>query len=921
MANNINTPQSMNMATTHASMSGQSTVPPTMINQIPNTFPQGFPPQLQKPMQVSPIPLQPQSSSMTAPTMAAALSQQADQQALAQNNLNSQQLASKLTPAENAQIENLSCRLMQNASQAQKEAIYTHFQNLPPGQRQELERNNIEPLSFHFRQKAIQAFLLHKQQQQQQQQMMQLGGRSVINQDPNARLRNVAGLPQRPNNQARGPQSSVGFSGTQSVDATEFAGQQAEALHLQGEGHVVVPASHNPNTSRGGVGPGGFGNLIQPGQGGMLRPGMVNQSMLGPGMHIGPRGQISNSSAQAGNVMQTAGQTAEQMARFPPGQRPGQLTGQMGGLQASQTTQQSPAMPTLTSSMVPPDQPAVTTPQQKHPQASQALGQGSAQANQPAMIQHQGSNANLAQFVGTNPTSQTSHIPPSILAKLQDMSQPQRNHLVKQYMSNNPNKNMIAKLTGQQGIGNQMPTHMLGDNSKVSTNMTGAVATPGLPMNSRDNMGLRGPAGTAVATSTERQDSKAESLPLSLLQQMDQVKFPPSYLQRPDSVPDNVMTWGQLKEFARENRSRLNISIDTLMHLQAVHYQRMQNNAAMSGFGAGQSQVGQASQGNGVAPPAPMFANPQQQPNRPPQRPLMAGFPMPSADQIRHVRMQLGVNYQKLSDQQVCALIISKQQQQKTEMENQRLSQEQTLRQANAKPAMASAVRNVSTPQPQRLHQPPQQPRQGTQQNSGTHPMRPQSTGKVTGPNQNPPFAAPSHNQMPRGIKRPANDDDSAIKMNEQNQQLPSDRTPSVQQSRSSQGFDITQEGFAKLNPHQQMQLRERMRAHREAQMQIQQPQTNNGPTTNEQANISSISSTDQQRKRRYNEICTELATSMPKRPPLSLSPEERQQIEGRIRSNANLFTMLDQLFPLYLHMSQPAAQQQLKPMLTYVSC
>ena len=220
MANIGNTPQSTNMANTHANMPGQPSVPPTMINQIPNTFPQGFPPQLQRQMQASPIPSQSRTSQTAAP----------GQQTVTQHQVNNQQLASRLTPAENAQINNLSYRWMQNATQAQKDAIFARFQSLPPEQRQELERNNVDPVAFQFRQRAIQIVLQHKQQQQQQ--MMQQGGGPVPVQDPNARLRNAAGMSQqRPNAQVRGPQTNNGFPGTQNIDATQFAGQQAQALH------------------------------------------------------------------------------------------------------------------------------------------------------------------------------------------------------------------------------------------------------------------------------------------------------------------------------------------------------------------------------------------------------------------------------------------------------------------------------------------------------------------------------------------------------------------------------------------------------------------------------------------------------------------------------------------------------------------
>lgn len=258
-------------------------------------------------------------------------------------------------------------------------------------------------------------------------------------------------------------------------------------------------------------------------------------------------------------------------------------------------------------------------------------------------------------------------------------------------------------------------------------------------------------------------------------------------------------------------------------------------------------------------------------------------------------------------------------------MENQRMMQEQAQRTMNQNRVIGTTAHNVQTPQPQPPQQPQQaqvqqqHPRQPMQQTPTAQPVRPQSTGKVNGPGQRPPYASPGNNQLPRGTKRPADDGDATLNLNEQNQPLPSDKPLQLQQTRPLQGLNMTPEEIARMNPHQHMQLRERIRAHMEAQGQTHLIHPNNASKTNRTLNTPNLFQVDPQRRRRYDEYCAELAATLSRRQPLNLPMEERHQIDAGIRGSADLLNNLDQIFPNYIPSARPD-QQMFKNMLTYVS-
>ena len=742
----------------------------------------------------------------------------------------------------------------------------------------------------------------------------------MLSQD--ARLRNVtATSQQRTNTQARGPQTNAGF------DMNQIADQQAQALDLQGKGHAVVPASHNPNASLEGVGPGGLSNLMRPGQGSMFRPGMGgHQTVLDHGMQLGAHGQVPNLSGQGGNITPAAGQISGQVPGPGPGQMSGQLKGQLGGLHTAQTSQQSPALPNLTRPLDPPDQPAVATPQQRPSHVPQGIDHNAPQPNS-LMMSQQGGVFNQPRFGAANSVSQAqqlSRLPPQVIAKLKELPQAKRNQVLQQYFANNMNKGERKDgVIGQQNTVNQRPM----------TNAINPGAVPGLPFNSHGTTPLQRPdtGGFATAAHAMRPEINPEHVSPSMLLQLDQLSFPRSMFNKA-AVPDNVISWGQLKAFVRENQPLSNISTDTLVHLQVLHYQEcrraMQNTSGVPGSQAGPQQSVQIPSTGGVAPQAPMTATLQHQPGVLPQRLPVTNMQMPSTEQIQNIRMQLGAEGQRLTDQQIINYVLQKQQ--RAAMENQRIMQEQAQRATNQNGAVGTTVSNVQTPQPHPPQpHPPQQsqqaqsrqqhPGQPIQQTPITQPMHPQSTGKVGGPGQKAPFASPGNNQLPRGTKRPANDGDITVNLNKQNQPLSSDKTPQVQQARSSQGFNITQEELARMNPHQQMQVREHFRAQMEARAQTQQLHTNNASKANKPLNTPSLSLVDPQRRRRYDEYCAELAATLSRRQPLNISMEERHQIDARIGGSADLFNDLDQIFPMYIPSARPD-HQLFKNMLTFVS-
>ncbi|KAF5852140.1 hypothetical protein GGP41_000897 [Bipolaris sorokiniana] len=341
-------PNNMNNA-----MNGMTPAQMNMMNQMgqqgarqpqPQQFNPAFPnAQLQRPMQVSPVPMTQGQSSMGvngANPVNMAQGQNAQQPNMQPNQQQTRQ--------EQLIINQFAKKLMDTC----KEEVRVKFENdvraWPEDKKQQLLNQGINPLFLRFRQHAE---MLYR--------------RGALNQ-PAAGQNNVAmqGTPQQ--NRMQGQQMNMNQrQANQDFDFTEIANRQMEAMRSQDQGTTVVPASNNPNN---GGQMGGFqGQNPQPGQ----APNAMAQRQAEAFHRQAQAQQAQQAHAQAQVQARLEQQRQQQVAQAARNQQNQLLQGQIGGLNLSQGTQQpSPAMPMLNRPMPPPGQPGPPgTPQQRPPQA------------------------------------------------------------------------------------------------------------------------------------------------------------------------------------------------------------------------------------------------------------------------------------------------------------------------------------------------------------------------------------------------------------------------------------------------------------------------------------------------------------------------------------------------------------------------
>ena len=753
-------------------------------------------------------------------------------------------------------------------------------------------------------------------------------------QDPNVRAQN-AGVPQqRANFQVRGHQNV--FGGGQAIDPTQFAGQQAEAYRSQDAGHVVVPASNNssnPTSNLSGVGAAGLGNMMQPSQAGVMRPGIGNQGMLGQGVPGQQRGPVSNVQVQGNNV-------ARAPSVQPNGQRQGQtpvpqgqLNGQVGGMHGRQPTQQSPEMPMLTQGMVPPGQSGVTAPQQRpHQQPLQGNnGQNAAQAN-PQLLQQQRAQNEILNAASQGQLLPT--LPIQIRQRLMSMPQEQWRPALEQMFKNSANRgNRPSGVLPAQG---QQMRSTQGQNGSIQPfggqiNMSNQASGGGQVGQNPAGLGQQNQPNPLA-----RPIPNAEAIPQEIVQRLDQLPFNRSILSSSKAVvPDHVITWGQLKDFARNNP---NSNLQVMM-LQRMYYNselRNQYMTATSRAGAMQDIGNGMPQLNGAtAPQVPMMQNPkianQTQPNilqRPPGLP--ANIAMPTMDKVRAIRAQLRPD-QNLTDQQIINTILQSQLQSMKENHAAQRAQGQAQQihpQAqhppnnNGNQALSSAARNPTPQQQQQLHQHPQQHLPQRQHTPSNHNMRPQSAENrvVAGPAQQP---TPVNNgsQIARGVKRPANDgNDGGLNANKFSHPIGLDQGLQAQQARLMQNSGYSREDIAKLTPQAPARLQEQIQANAQARNQSTAPQLNmNGAgMANNGPGAQSRTALVMQQKQKFDELCVEFGAILQQRAPLTLLPGDRQQIERKIGTSQELLNLLDRIF--HILSTCPGDLQMIKPTLYWVS-
>ncbi|KAL1618611.1 hypothetical protein SLS54_007046 [Diplodia seriata] len=885
-----------NAANPQAGMLPQTPMQPSGSNQGQNAFQQPFPPQLQHQMQASPLPMTQNPSSMGMENPG--LQPQAQQQPMQQQ---MQRGPQQLTVEEQQRLEAMTRTLRQRVTPQEEAKIRAQIAQLAPERRQMLESRNVDPVMLHCRNRA-QSMLMAMKKGQQVGQGGQFGqqqdqgmGRGAPNQ----------GMMQRTPQMGNVQPQQAGIPGNADFDFAQLTNQQADAMRSAQAGHDVVPASNNANLNQmGGFNPMGGG-----------QPGQVNGQGMPPGQNRNPGQQAPFSLQQAQRenaIRQMQAQAAQAQARgqgVPQSQAQAQqmaLRNQMGGFNMGPGQPQNGAMPMLTRPMVPPGQQGSATPQprpqQPGQQMPQGMGQGINAAAQAVQIAQQRAAAAQAQMPGAPQASRASQIPADvplpIRSKMLELPEEQFRVVLGRWIAQKQ----------QGGWGGNANVSQPGQQMHPQALQGGQ---PGGPMGMGQNflqqnqqMGMMNQAQMQQRLQQEllrRQQHQQNSPALNpqILQRMDQTAFPPMVTQgmrnQGVSLPDNVKSWGQLKEWASRNPSV--ISMDKLTDFQRTQFERMTqqaqaqqqqqaNNAGMHGLPGGLPNGAGGALGpghpNGQAPQAPMMAGGggnqaqmQQQLAATQRQRIITLAQQISPQDIQRIRQQQGPKVANLSDdslRQQIAMI--------------RLQQQKQLQQQGPQQGMMQQVPGGGLGVPPGQMQQPQRPGQPPQPQATPQPKLAQQAQAPPRPGPQPgqaPNATPKM-QASKGVKRPSSDDVVEVQDPAKNQ------APPMQPSQSQQRQPaISREQFAALNPQQQAAVRQSM---------LQAAQAQGNRQAQAAGNIAQSQGPAQQNelKRLFTAMMQENMKTMERPPIQELSHAAKEQMAAEVQKALTWINKLDQI-------------------------
>ncbi|KAI9873241.1 MAG: hypothetical protein M1830_000670 [Pleopsidium flavum] len=718
--------QSQNAQNVQMSAIQQASMQGMVPKQPQNQVQQGFPnPQLQHQMQASPLP--PQLSQQQSLSMGMDLTNlQAPGQSTQQQPPHTQRHVPQqtnrddvvpFTPQENQQINLLAQKMAQSTPRADLEKIRANLQNITPEQRQQLARQNIDPLDYFLRTQAARQFRANKVKMQVQitnaQQGAGVGGRmggmppgvGVMPQQTRPRSQNaVNGQGQ----QIGGVNPNQIFDPSFMGNIHQIIGQQAEALRSQDAGQLVVPASNNQGIAQQPVA--GSLGINQPqasqnnGKPGATRP-------MAPNAMAQSQQQFMNAQqAQQEKMQQAAHMQAQSQAQARANvQAQAQHTALAMNTHIGQVPPpQSPAMPNINRPLGPAGQQSQSqgTPQQR---SQQRIPQMSQQAARQAQLGAQQPRNAMTPQIQTNSQTQRPPIPPNVPPTLQ------------QQMANLPDDQMRALLArwhnsprnsqGQQSNGRsampQGPMVIQNQLPQVGQQLLVQGMQPGQAMNNQA-MSIADPSGPQRPRSTQQHLTKGimnqqelqqrsqqqqqqqreilrrqeiqrrhalQSLPPEKAQEMDDMDFPTGILNSQNNtisqVPNNVRTWGDLKAWVAQNPQIMpSGSLDKLKDLQYLHYSNLSNpNQRKAAQHAGYPMPIQMAPGSmppnyglGPAPAAPMIPQGSQNGQAPLQRSssqlvqMPSGMPplqQPTIQEVQTARMRLPDHLKDVTDEQV----------------------------------------------------------------------------------------------------------------------------------------------------------------------------------------------------------------------------------------------------------------------------
>ncbi|KAJ9220914.1 hypothetical protein DTO207G8_8514 [Paecilomyces variotii] len=827
-------------------MMQQAGAGPGMAGVRQNLMQPGFAPQINRPMQASPMQVQQQMAmGMNDPNQQAAMQQQQQQQQQqrqqqSQQAFMQQQQAQQrqgtgvplrddlnmLSPQEFEQVCRLANQMLLKTSPEDMEKIKMNLQNMTQEQRQYLARKNIEPMTYFFRSQALRELRRHKRNRMEMARA-QNGGVDpsggmmedpMMNPQQRQMVQNMIGLQRN---------SAIPMNAQQNLDPTSFIGnveniqgQQADGLRSQEAGQLVVPASDSQMNPQQFAGPQGmFPNGQQLGQNGQLNANRsMNPHFLAQQQHLQNAHSVQQERIQQAAQFQAQSQAQSQAqahARAQAAQKAQMAMSQGGQVnpQIPQTmAQPSPAMPMLNRPLGPQMSP-VQVGAQPRPQ-SRAPGMG----QQPPGVQS---------IPGQPAMQNRGQIPPGLPPAVQEQLSQMTPEQINAFLMNRRNQVMARANAAQQSMSMQpnlshtgqtpqMPNGQLSNDPNMRATMGLQQQISGMGGAQPQNQMLPGQQMSLQQRQQQQQNDlqklqffRSQNGGLDMtpeqVREMDRWPFPPSILNSNNMnspVPKTVKTWGQLKQWAAQNPHLLGgVDLPKLLTLQRLHLAQ----TLTQGRDANRNPE-QGGQNHGL--PMTTFPGHQQpfmapqnfqpgQHQHPPFNMAAAMRPI-TANDIHIARQRLGAQAQNYTDEQLRELLHRNRQKQ--------------IMQAQKSAAAQAFAQQAALNQGQPAQQPQQQPAPAPQ----TTPLMKQQQPV---PQQTPQANAKSQaTAAAKNVKASPAKAASKKRPSDEVTEVPPPKAQPVSQPPASQAPAVTarpnftREQLAAMTPQQREQLEAHMR-------------------------------------------------------------------------------------------------------------
>lgn len=880
-----------------------------------------FPQQMNRPVQASPIPGQPQMPmGVNDPNQQAAIQQQQSQAIFQQQRAQQRPGGSvpltdelnTLSTQEYDHVCRLASQMLAKTSPEHMEKIKMNLQNMNPEQRQYLARKNMDPITYFFRSQALNHMRRHKRSRMEVARAQNAGldpsNTAMMGGDPmmnsQQAFQNMMSL-QRNQAMPMGgiPNVDTSFMG----NVENIQGQQVDGLRSQEAGQLVVPASssqmnHQPFAAQQ--------NMFPMGQ-------TINQNGQANGSGTGISPQFLSQHLQQERVQQTPQFPPQSQAQTQAQARSKAAQSTQMGLppqagQANPQIQQGHGMPMLNRPMAPGQiSPAQVAAQVRPSSRPSGMGQ------HPAGVQPIPGQQGMQNRPQIPPG-----LPPAAQEQLAQMSPEHLNAFLLQRRALANNQAAARVGATQQampmhqnlshpGNGQQMVNGQMGNNQNMRTSIGLQQQMTGMGGAQPQNPMLHGqqPSGAQRPDQQRqhdlyklqllRQQSGGLEMTPDQAKDMDRVPFPPSILSNNPNINaaalKNIKTWGQLKQFASSNPHGLGgMDIARLMTFQKLHLAQLLSQGKEIGRNAEQGGQTHMPMHPAQGPPQP-FMNPQNiQPgqqslpiNMPPMRPI-------TANEVQMARQRLGARAQNHSDDQIKELLNRHRQNQ--------------FMQAQSRAAHAFVTQGMNqnplAPQPQQptvsapqsatpIKQGPQPPQQTAPPGPQTQPAKSQGPGKgAKGPGK-------------QASKRKSHNDETVEAQNAPTQKTSQvhgpQGIPTAAPARPSMSF--TREQLAGMTPQQRAQL--------EAHMRRQQVQSR--VPISKAAADEAWNNLPENIRQLYNDI----AKNVPAGEPVPIVPEQRAGMMQQLRECTDMLGRMDTLVQWFTKI--PGQEKNVRSLLAMV--